>query len=254
MIRVLKFGSSVLGSERDLPVAVAAVGRELAAGRRVVAVVSAFGRTTDELLARAEQLGLPPDSEATAALLASGETVASALLAIALHHASVPAILLDPVQAGLRTGGARLAAEPRAVDAGRIRAALSRGVAVLPGFAGRDAAGGTTLLGRGGSDLTAIFLARALGGDCVLFKDTDGIYTADPNLDATARRFACASYRTVIEVAGQAVQERAVRFAAARGVEFFVTTTDGGEGTWIGHGPDRFAPLVAEQAAWEGAA
>jgi len=254
MIRVLKFGSSVLRSDRDLPVAVAAVRRALAAGRRVVAVVSAFGRTTDELLARAEQLGLPPGNEATAALLASGETVASALLALALHHAGIPAILLDPAQAGLRTGGARLAAEPRAVDADRILAALSRDVAVLPGFAGRDGAGATTLLGRGGSDLTAIFLARALGGECVLFKDTGGIYTADPNLDSMARRFAYASYRTVTTVAYEAVQERAVRFAAARGVEFFVTTPEAGEGTWIGPGPDRLAPIVAEPTAWEGAA
>jgi len=254
MIRVLKFGSSVLDSERDLPVAVAAVERELAVGHRVVAVVSAFGRTTDELLARAEQLGLPPDNEATAALLASGETVASALLALALHHAGVPAVLLDPAQAGLSTGGARLAAEPRAVDAERIRDALAERVAVLPGFAGRDAAGATTLLGRGGSDLTAIFLARALGGGCVLFKDTDGIYSADPNSDPAARRFAYASYPTVTAVARAAVQERAVRFAAARGVEFFVTTATGGEGTWIGPGPDRLAPKAAECTAWEGAA
>lgn len=254
MIRVLKFGSSVLRSQRDLPVAVAAVERELAAGRRVVAVVSAFGSTTDELLARAEQLGLPPDNEATAALLASGETVASALLALALHHAGVPAVLLDPAQVRLRTRGGHLAAEPRSVDAARIRSELSRGVAVLPGFAGRDRRGATTLLGRGGSDLTAILLAHALGGECVLFKDTDGIYSADPRLDPSARRFAAASYRTVVEVAREAVQERAVRFAAERGVGLFVTRADGGEGTWIGPGPDRLVPAAAAETAWEGAA
>ncbi len=255
MIRVLKFGSSVLRSERDLPVAVAAVERERRAGHRVVAVVSAFGRTTDELLARAEQVGLPPRNEATAALLASGETVASALLALALHHAGVRAILLDPAQAGLRTAGDPLSAEPRAVDAERIHAALARGVVVLPGFAGRDAAGATTLLGRGGSDLTAVFLACALGGDCVLFKDTDGLYTADPNRHPTARRFAYASYRTATAVAAAAMQHRAVRFAAERGLVVFVTAPGGGEGSWIGPGPDRLAPpAAAERPAWEGAA
>jgi homoserine dehydrogenase len=254
MIRVLKFGSSVLRSESDLPVAVAAVERERAGGHPVVAVVSAFGRTTDELLARAEQLGLPPRNEATAALLASGETVASALLALALHHAGIPALLLDPAQAGLRTAGAPLAAEPRAVDAERIRAALARAVVVLPGFAGRDAAGATTLLGRGGSDLTAVFLAHALGGDCVLFKDTDGIYTADPSRHPAARRFASASYSTVIAVAGAAVQRRAVRFAADHGIVVLLTTPSGPEGTWIGPGPDRLAPAAADRQAWEGAA
>lgn len=277
MIRVLKFGSSVLRSERDLPVAVAAVERERRAGHRVVAVVSAFGGTTDELLARAEQLGLPPENEATAALLASGEIVASALLALALHHAGVPALLLDSAQAGLRTAGGYLAAQPRAVDADRIRAAVARRVVVLPGFAGRDEAGATTLLGRGGSDLTAVFLAcalgaGALGGECVLFKDTDGIYTADPNRHPTARRFAYASYRTAIAVAREAVQERAVRFAAARGIELFVTPANGVGGTRIGPGPDRLEgglecetegigsapdrriPTAAGRTAWDGAA
>lgn len=272
MIRVLKFGSSVLRSERDLPVAVDAVERERRSGHRVVAVVSAFGGTTDELLARAEQLGLPPDNEASAALLASGETVASALLALALHHAGVPALLLDSAQAGLRTAGGFLAAEPRAVDADRIRADVARRVVVLPGFAGRDPAGATTLLGRGGSDLTAVFLACALGGECVLFKDTDGIYTADPNRHPTARRFAYASYRTAIAVAREAVQERAVRFAAARGIELFVTPANGVGGTRIGPGPDRLEgslecetegigsasdrriPTAAGPTAWDGAA
>lgn len=245
MVHVLKLGSSVLAAERDLPVAVAAVRRHRDAGHPVVAVVSAFAGTTDALLARAERLGPPPADGVTAALLACGETVASALLALALHQEGIAACLLDPAQVGLRTTGPPLDATPCSVDRRRLHRASSNAVVVLPGFTGRDRTGATTLLGRGGSDLTAVFLAHALGGRCVLFKDTDGVYDRDPNRHPRARRFARLGYRTAITVGGEVVQERAVRFAAARGVEIFVTTPDGGRGTWIGPGCDVAVPAPA---------
>jgi homoserine dehydrogenase len=170
---VLKFGSSALRSEADLPLAVHEIYREWRAGRRVLAVVSALGCTTDDLLKRAQQLGLPPQREGLAALLGTGETAAAALLTLALDRSGIPATLLDPIQIGLITGdrdgdchGDGLDADPVAVDVPRLRRELERAVVVVPGFAGRDRADRPTRLGRDGSDLTAPFLALELGASC----------------------------------------------------------------------------------------
>jgi homoserine dehydrogenase len=164
---VLKFGSSALRSEADLPLAVHEIYREWRAGRRVLAVVSALGCTTDDLLKRAQQLGLPPQREGLAALLGTGETAAAALLTLALDRSGLPATLLDPIQMGLitvsRDGDG---CDPVAVDVPRLRRELERAIVVVPGFAGRDRADRPTRLGRDGSDLTAPFLALELGASC----------------------------------------------------------------------------------------
>jgi homoserine dehydrogenase len=158
---VLRFGGSALRSESDLPCAVQEIYREWRQGRRVLAVVSAFGCTTDDLLKRAQQLGLPPQREGLAALLGTGETAAAALLTLALDRSGIPATLLDPTQTGLLTEGDPLAAAPVSVDVPYLQDELQRAVVVVPGFVGRDRACRPTRLGR--LDLTARFLARALG-------------------------------------------------------------------------------------------
>jgi homoserine dehydrogenase len=149
---ILKLGSSVLRSEADLPLAVHEIYREWRAGRRVLAVVSAFGSTTDDLLKRAQQLGLPPQREGLAALLATGEATSASLLTLALDRSGIPATLLDPFQIGLLTQGDPLDAEPVAVDVPSLTRELESAVVVVPGFVGR------------GSDRTALFLARELAG------------------------------------------------------------------------------------------
>src|SRR5689334_16886476 len=160
LIKVLKFGSSVLRSEEDLSLAVHEIYREWRRGARVLAVVSAFGDTTDRLLARAESLCPEPEPSALAALLATGEATSAALLGLALARAGLPVKVLDPAQAGLLTDGGRLDAALISADIERLHEELQSAVVVLPGFVGRDAEGGATLLGRGGSDLTALFLAE----------------------------------------------------------------------------------------------
>lgn len=241
LIKVLKFGSSVLRAEEDLPLAVHEIYREWRRGAQVLAVVSAFGDTTDGLLARAERLCPEPEPEALAALLATGEATSAALLGLALARAGVPAKVLDPVQAGLRTRGGRLDAELVSADVGRLHEELRRGVVVLPGFVGRDAEGGTTLLGRGGSDLTALFLAEQLGGRCVLVKDVDGLYTADPARPAHARprRFEQVSWNTAAAVGGKVVQPKAVRFAESCALTFEITSPGAAVSTEVCAGPDR---------------
>ena len=163
-ISVLKFGSSVLRSDADLPLAVHEIYREWRAGRRVLAVVSALGCTADDLLKRAQQLGLPPQREGLAALLGTGETAAAALLTLALDRSGLPATLLDPAQIGLVTrGDDRLDAEPAAVDIPYLDQELERAIVVVPAGTGRDHAGRVT---RMDWNLTARFLAGKLGAAC----------------------------------------------------------------------------------------
>src|SRR6476620_533115 len=160
---VLKFGSSVLRTVQDLPAAVNEIYEWWLQDYQVVAVVSAFGNTTDQLTQCALTVCEQPSPGLLAALLATGETSSSALLGLALQQAGVPATVLNPEQAGLQTVGPVLDAELIALDKPRLVTALQKGVVVLPGFVGRGE-GETTLLGRGGSDLTALFVAQQLEG------------------------------------------------------------------------------------------
>src|SRR5436853_3296376 len=178
-ITVLKFASSVLRSEADLPLAVHEIYREQRRGRRVLAVVSAFGCTGDDLLKRAQQLGLPPRREGLAALLETGETAAAALLTLALDRSGIPATFLDPTQTGLIADGDPLDADPKAVDAPYLQEELARAVVVVPGFVARDRAGRPTRLGRGGLERTARFFARALEASC---RETGTARTVSPPL------------------------------------------------------------------------
>lgn len=240
---VLKLGGSVLLDEACLALAVAEVHRWRRDGWRVAAVVSALEGTTDRLLAHAARYGPAADAHATAALVATGELTSAALLGLALHAAGVRAEVLDAAAIGLRTHGAPLDAGPEDLDAGALRDALDRaGVVVVPGFLGRDEFGRTTLLGRGGSDFTALFLASRLGARCRLIKDVPGLYEHDPRLEGTRPRL----YRTVswdgaLRLDGGIVQHKAVRFAQEAGLEFEVAALRGERATVVGRGPSAFA-------------
>jgi homoserine dehydrogenase len=241
-IVVLKFGSSVLRSEKDLPYAVHEIYRAWRGGAQVLVVVSAFGNTTDELLRRSENISEHPEASALAALMATGEATASAMLCLALGKAGIPARVLDPAQAGLRTEGGTLEANLIAVDVARLKQELRQAVVVLPGFVGRCENGYTTLLGRGGSDFSALFLASELDGRCVLLKDVDGLYASDPAIPGTRPlRFAEVRYDTAFHIGSQVVQPKAVRFAASRGLRFVVTAIGAGSETVVGCHSDRFA-------------
>lgn len=225
-IIVLKFGSSVLRSESDLPTAVHEIYRWWRQGFQVVAVVSAFGNTTDELTRHAHSVCDQPNDELVAALLATGEAASSALLGLALNRAGIPAAVLDAEQACLYTDGPTLDADLTAIDVASVLEALRDGVVVLPGFVGRDRSGKTTLLGRGGSDLTALFLAQRLGGTCRLIKDVDGLYTSDPNsrTGASAARFLRVGHATAARVGGAVVQLKALDFAERHRLKFSVSS------------------------------
>jgi homoserine dehydrogenase len=239
-IVVLKFGSSVLKSEDDLPTVVHEIYRWWRDGAQVIAVVSAFGDTTNELMRRAEKICARPCKSVLPSLLATGESTSAALLALALKKVGITARLLDEVQVKLRTVSGSTDAVPVAVDVPRLVRESERAVVVLPGFVGRDESGDRTILGRGGSDLTALFLAHQLQARCVLIKDVDGLYTGDPAASVShMSRFADASYDTAIRLGGRVVQTKAARFAAANKVHFSITSIGAPDETEVGPVADR---------------
>lgn len=238
---VLKFGSSVLRTAADLPEAVHEIFRYSREGFGVVAVVSAFEGVTDRLIARAKALGADPAHDVgvsgLAALVATGERETAASLQIALSQAGIPANILDPLAAGLRVNGNGLEGSPVDLTEARLRTLLDLGrILIVPGFFGSDEEGGVSLLGRGGSDWTALFLAQRLGARCRLLKDTDGIYERDPNgMGEAPLRFERLNYEDALALHAPVVQEGALRFALAHSQAFEVARIGSVLGTTLGH-------------------
>ncbi len=242
-ITVLKFGSSILNSERDIPKAIQEIYRWRRIGHHVVAVVSALGSTTNTLLTRAQTFGPRLSDSALAALLATGEATSAALVALALDQAGIDSTVVDEVKLGLRTCGPVLDSEPCATDVARILRILARTpVAVVPGFVGRQEDGTISLLGRGGSDLTAVFLAHQLRADrCRLVKDVDGIYEHDPACaGAKLRRYRTLTYAEAVRIGGCIVQQKAIEYAAQHQLNIEVGTLSSDAPSLIGDLPISF--------------
>lgn len=238
---VLKFGSSVLRTPADLPWAVQEIYAHRRHGARVIAVVSAFAGVTDALYARAREHGT--DARATAALVATGELESASLLTLALDRCGVPARLLEPRAVALRTRGDTLDAEPVDVDLAPFTATLeAAGVVVFPGFCGVGDDGSTTLLGRGGSDLTALFLAERLDARCVLVKDVDGLYERDPALPGPRpARFERITWEDALRVGGKVVQPKTLRSARLHGQLLEIRAIGSPHSTLVGPEPSVLA-------------
>jgi homoserine dehydrogenase len=237
-VTVLKFGSSLLADGAGFEVAVDEIAREVRAGRRVLAVVSAMRGTTDRLLDAAAALTDRPADGLLSSLLQTGEDASVALLTIALTAGGLNAHGVGADALSLRTRGPLRDAEPVGVDLDRLTARLSaHQVVVVPGFVGRDSSGCPSLLGRGGSDLTALFLAALIGAEEVrLVKDVDGVFAHDPRRGPPgAAALAHATWGEVVRVGNGVVQEKALRFAEAQGLVFRVAAPRG-RGTLVGPG------------------
>lgn len=238
-IEVIKLGGSILRSPADLAIAVTEVRRAVAAKRRAVIVVSAFHGTTDQLLSRVEHLFAKPDEACLARLLATGETASASFVGMQLLASGFSTQVLDTGSLGLRAEGPLLDARLVDLDVDTLCAQLATVSAiVVPGFFGYRADGTPALLGRGGSDLTALFLADRLRCRCRLVKDTGALYTADPHRDPLAGRYRQATWETVLRCGGEVVQPRAVRFASSRRLVFTLAAPGEESGTVIGPGPD----------------
>src|SRR5262247_1218926 len=221
-------GSSVADAEKIRNVARRVA--DAATANQVVVVVSAMGKTTDGLLGLAQQIAHAPEPREMDMLLATGEQVTIALLAMALHELGLKARSFTGVQAGMRTDRAHTKARITQITADRVRAALDAGsVAVVAGFQGLSDQDEITTLGRGGSDLTAVALAAALKADvCEIYTDVDGVYTADPNIVPDARKLPRVAYDEMLEMASlgaKVLQARSVEFAKKYGVTVHVRST-----------------------------
>ena len=216
---VLKFGSSVLKNAEDLPNAVHEIYRWYREGYRVIAVASAVGNSTEQLIRASRMFTDSPEPFATAELLATGERTSAALLGIALDRAGVPARVVNPRDIGFEVAGSPLDSEPVLLDVPRIEELLrNHPVLIVPGFFGTDTAGRTHLLGRGGSDLTAAFIASELKARCRFLKDVDGVYESDPaQPNAHPRRFEALGYEDALRVAGKLIQSKAVEHFRSHG-------------------------------------
>lgn len=217
-LRVAKFGgTSVASPERIQMVAkrLIAIKQE---GDDVVAVVSAMGKTTDELVGLAKQLSTDPPAREMDRLLSTGEQVSMSLLSIALEGLGYKSMSFTGRQAGIETEGAYARAKISNIGGKRIREALAEGVIpVVAGFQGINESGDITTLGRGGSDTTAVAVAYGIGADvCEIYSDVDGVYTADPRVAPYAKKLDEINYDDMLELssAGAGVlQMRAVEFA-----------------------------------------
>jgi aspartate kinase len=209
------------------------------AGNRVVAVVSAMGQHTDELVSLAHEVSPQPKPREMDMLISVGERISCALVAMAIADLGLDAISLTGSQAGIVTDTVHGKAKIVEVRAHRIHEALdSDRIVLVAGFQGVSTDFDITTLGRGGSDTTAVALAAALGADaCEIYTDVDGVFTADPRLVPGARKLHAVSYEEMLEMAASGAKVlalRSVEFARNHGVKLHVRSTfTGEEGTWI---------------------
>ena len=215
---VAKFGgTSVATPERIMNVAKRVVARKRA-GDQIVVVVSAMGKSTDDLIKLAAQVSDDPPAREMDTLLSTGEMVSMSMLAMAVNALGEQAISLNGRQIGLVTDDVHGKASIREIHAGRITDALEEGnIVIVAGFQGIDAAGDITTLGRGGSDTTAVAIAAGIQADvCEIYTDVEGVYSADPRVVPHARKIDTISYEEMLEMAASGagvLHKRSVEFA-----------------------------------------
>jgi aspartate kinase len=236
---VQKYGGTSLADASRIRSVAERVVATRQAGNDVVAVVSAMGQHTDELVDLAHQVSPDPPPRELDMLLTAGERISMALLAMAIADLGTTAKSFTGSQAGIITDTLHGKARILDVRAGRIREALSQGHAVIvAGFQGVSTERDVTTLGRGGSDTTAVALAAALGAaSCEIFTDVDGVYTADPRIVPEARKLHAMSYEEMLEMAAcgaRVLMLRSVEYARRYGMVLHVRSsfTDA-QGTWV---------------------
>lgn len=227
---VQKYGGTSVGNpERIRNVATRLVETQRE-GCRVVAVISAMAGETDQLLKLANEVAPNPTKRELDVLLATGESAACALIAMAVNALGAKAISITGAQAGILTDRVHTKAKIANISGRQIHELLADDyIVIVAGFQGQTPEGETTTLGRGGSDLTAIALAGALNADaCQIFTDVDGVFTCDPRIVSDANKLDEISYDELLEMAGsgaKVMQSRAVEFAKKFGIEFEVRSS-----------------------------
>jgi aspartate kinase len=236
---VQKFGGTSVADPDRIRAVADHVVRTRRGGDDVVVVVSAMGKTTDDLVRLASDVTRAPGGREMDMLLTSGERISMALLSMAIEDLGQPAMSFTGSQAGILTDTEHGKAKIIEVRGDRIREALAGGkVAIVAGFQGVSTERDITTLGRGGSDTTAVALAAALGADvCEIYTDVEGVYTADPRIVPKAHKLARVSFDEMLEMAatgGRVLALRSVEFARNHGVKIHVRSSfTWAPGTWV---------------------
>ena len=236
---VMKFGGTSVGDPQKLKDVAARIVAAHAEGNRVVAVLSAMGDTTDDLVRLAYEISPRPEPRELDMLISVGERISCALAAMAIHDLGDEAISLTGSQAGIVTDTVHGKAKIVDVRARRIHEALDQDKVVLvAGFQGVSTSLDITTLGRGGSDTTAVALAAALGAShCEIYTDVAGVFSADPRIVPDARKLHAVSYDEMLELAAsgaKVLQLRSVEVARNYGVKLHVRSTfSDDDGTWV---------------------
>jgi aspartate kinase len=236
---VMKFGGTSVGDPQKLKNVAARIVAARAEGTRVVAVLSAMGDTTDELVRLAYEISARPEPRELDMLISVGERISCALAAMAIHDLGHEAISLTGSQAGIVTDTAHGKAKIVDVRARRINEALDQDKVVLvAGFQGVSTSLDITTLGRGGSDTTAVALAAALSAShCEIYTDVAGVFSADPRIVPNARKLHAVSYDEMLELSAsgaKVLQLRSVEVARNYGVKLHVRSTfSDDDGTWV---------------------
>lgn len=242
-MRVIKFGGSSVADVDKIQSIAQKIKERKEAGESLVVVVSAMGKTTNELINLAKDVTEEPSDRELDLLMSTGEQVSISLLSMALNGLGCEAIALTGFQAGIKTDVVHTKARIEGIDAENILKHLSEGkVVIVAGFQGITDSGEITTLGRGGSDTTAVSLAAVLGCSCEIYTDVDGVYTIDPRVFPAAKKLDFISYEEMLEMASRGakvLETRSVEMASKYSVPVLVAiNTQDMPGTWIKESDD----------------
>jgi aspartate kinase len=239
VLLVQKYGGTSVADPERIRAVADHVARTRRAGDDVVVVVSAMGKSTDDLLRLAHDVAERPAGRELDMLLTAGERISTALVSMAVEDLGVPAMSFTGSQAGIVTDTAHNRAKIIEVKGDRIRDALNAGkVAIVAGFQGVSTEREITTMGRGASDLTAVALAAALDAEVgEIYTDVEGVYSADPRIVPRARKLARVSFDEMLEMAatgGRVLALRSVEFARNHHVKVHVRSSfTWAPGTWV---------------------
>ena len=255
-IIVQKFGGTSVGSVERID-AVAEIIKEASKSKKIIVVVSAMGGETNRLVKLAKHFDKDPDKREFDALVSTGETVSSALLAMALQSKGIKARSYSASQISMRTTDSYSKAKILDVDADKILSTFKDNtIPIITGFQGVTAGGDVTTLGRGGSDTTAVAIAAQVGAErCDIYTDVDGIFTTDPKVVPNAKKLDSITMEEMLELASQGakvMQTRAVEFANKYNVPVRVLSSfNDGSGTLISQKDESMENSVVSGIAFQ---
>jgi aspartate kinase len=237
-IIVQKYGGSSVADTQKIMAVARKISLKLNADNKIVAVVSAMGKTTDGLVRLAKEINSEPSPRELDMLLTTGEQVTAALLSMALHNLNINSVSLNAYQAGITTTKEFSEARIKNFKKEKLLKFLeSKQVLVVTGFQGITEDGELTTLGRGGSDTSAVALAAALSADCEIYSDVDGLYTADPKIHPAAKKIKYITYDEMLELASsgaKVLHSRCVEIAKKHRINIYCASTfSDSEGSYV---------------------